>query len=136
MDLDNLNKSNEKKFKSVPYKERAIFLPHCLRNRDCKAANSDEGWICINCGRCNISDFKKKAENLGYRVFIVPGFSLVKKLIDTHKPKAVVGISCKNEMNIAKSKLKSHLITQGLMLSKDGCVETEVDWEKLNKLCL
>lgn len=134
-ELDRINKLNEKKFRSIPYSERAVFIPHCLRNRDCKARNSEDGWLCIGCGRCKIKEFKNKAEELGYKVFIVPGFSMVKKLIGKHKPKAVVGVSCESEMSIAKEKLGKDVISQGLLLLKDGCVETEADWEKLSRIC-
>ena len=135
MAFENTNKRNQEKFKSVPYNERIIFIPHCVRSRECQANNSEQGWLCINCGKCNIGEFKKKAERIGYKVFIVPGFSLVKKLIKKHKPKAIVGISCEHEMDIAQDRLDDKLITQCLLLLKEGCVETEVDWDKLQKIC-
>lgn len=134
MDLDKINKLNEKKFKETNISERVIFIPHCLRNKDCPAKNSENGWLCINCGRCNIGEFKKRAEMMGYRVFICSGFSAVKKLIEKNKPKAVVGVSCKNEMEMAGKSLKG-MVIQGVELNKDGCVETDVDWEKVKKVC-
>ena len=55
---------------------------------------------------------------------------MVKRLIAKYNPKAVLGVSCENEMNLANQKL-NNIAAQGVLLSKDGCVETDVDWKKL-----
>jgi hypothetical protein len=134
-EIENLNKLNETEFKATPYKDRAIFLPQCLRNPECKAPTTEDGILCLSCGKCNISGFKKEAETLGYKFFIVPGFSLTKKLIRIHKPKAVLGVGCIDELNEAKDAInKINIVAQGLPLLKDGCVNTEVDWKKLKEM--
>ena len=133
MEFEKLNKKNKSKFQEIPYKERAIFLPHCLRHPDCKAKTTDEGIVCLNCGKCNISGFKKEAEDLGYKLFIVPGFSLTKKLIEKHKPKAVIGVACNDELREAVSS-NIEPISQVLPLLKDGCVNTEVNWKNLREI--
>jgi hypothetical protein len=132
-DIERINKLHKRKFGEIPYKDRAIFIPHCLRHPDCKAKTTEEGVICLGCGKCNISEFKKEAENLGYKLFIVPGFSLVKKLIEKHKPRAVMGVACNEELNEA---IEANIepITQLLPLLKDGCVNTAVDWKKLKEM--
>ena len=47
--------------------EKLIFLPHCLRSPECKAALGDQGYICISCGKCKIGSFRKKAEEKGMK---------------------------------------------------------------------
>ncbi len=134
-EIEALNRLYEKEFRNVPFSERIIFLPHCLRSRECKAETCAEGVRCINCGKCNIGLFKKEAEELGYHIFIVPGFSMVKKIIGEYKPKAVLGVSCLNELNKAKDEVNGKkIILQGLALLKDGCVDTEADWDKIRKI--
>lgn len=134
-EIQELNKSNEAKFKSTLFKDRTIFLPHCLRHPDCQAKTTEEGVQCLSCGKCNISEFKKEAEALGYKLFIVPGFSLTKKLIEKYKPKAVLGVACTDELNEAKEEAKKrNIIAVALPLLKDGCVNTEVDWKKLREM--
>lgn len=134
-EIENLNKLNETEFKATPYKDRAIFLPQCLRNPECKAITTKDGIQCLSCGKCNISEFKKEVEALGYKLFIVPGFSLTKKLIEKHKPKAVLGVACTDELNEAKEETKKrNIIAVALPLLKDGCVNTEVDWKKLREM--
>ncbi len=135
MNIGAINKLHEKEFRDVPFSERAIFLPHCLRHKDCKAERGREGIICINCGRCNIGSFKKEAEVLGYKVFIVPGFSMIKTLIEQYKPKAVLGVGCLNELNKAKEEMGgNNIVPQGVALLKDGCVDTEADWDKIRAI--
>jgi len=135
MEIEYLNRLNKAKFKEISPKEKAIFLPQCLRNPDCKAKTTEEGIICLGCDKCNISKFKSEVEALGYKFFIVPGFSLTKRLIEKHKPKAVLGVACSGELKEAIATIKgSRIITQSLQLLKDGCVSTEVDWKKLREM--
>jgi len=134
-EIEKLNKLNKTKFKETPYRDRAIFLPQCLRHPNCKAKTTIDGIKCISCGRCNIADFKKEVEALGYKFFIVPGFSLVKKLLKEYKPKVVVGVACLEELNEATENIKkNNIIIQQLPLLKDGCVNTKVDWVKLREM--
>ena len=75
--------------------ENLIFLPHCLRSQDCKARLDANGYNCINCGKCEIGGFKKQAEEAGYHVFIVPGASMVKKIVKEHgSAEMIIGVAC------------------------------------------
>lgn len=116
--------------------KKIIFLPHCLRNRECKAELKWDGYKCINCGKCNIGKFKKKAEELGYKVFIVPGASMIKKIMKEHtSPEIVIGVACGPELEGGVALMEKHGIkTKTLQLLKDGCVDTEVDWNKLRAI--
>ena len=70
---------NKEKFREIPAEKTLIFLPHCLRHKDCPATLQKEGLNCTECGLCSIGVIKKKAEPLGYKLYIVPGSSFVKK---------------------------------------------------------
>lgn len=126
---------DKQKFNVIPVKERAIFLPHCLCSVNCKAKRTEEGVNCINCGNCKIGSFKEEAENKGYKVFIVPGASMVKKIIEKHKFKAVLGVACLPELKQGIKLMKQKgIISLTVPLLKDGCVNTEVDWKKIEKI--
>jgi hypothetical protein len=88
------NKLNEYGFKSTPYNERILFLPHCLRNsRDCKAESTAEGLRCKRCGKCDIAALLAIADELGYAsAYVVPGGSMMQKIIRKEKPKATFGV--------------------------------------------
>ncbi|MFA5771806.1 MAG: DUF116 domain-containing protein [Thermoplasmata archaeon] len=127
------NDLNRNGFLKTPYSERALFLPQCLRNADrCTAKMDGVGYVCKHCGACPISNVKRFAEELGYSVFVVPGGSMVFKIITATKPKAVVGVACDFELGEACEKLTSlNIFYQGVPLLKDGCKNTVVDVEKL-----
>lgn len=126
---------NREKFKKIPAEETLIFLPHCLRHRDCQAALQKEGVICTECGKCSIGVIKKKADKLGYSLYIVPGSSFVKKIVKENNFKAVIGVACHEDLNQMMMMLSDYC-PQGVLLSKTGCFETKVDikkvFEKLN----
>ncbi|NMA44710.1 MAG: DUF116 domain-containing protein [Candidatus Diapherotrites archaeon] len=120
----------ESEFKKVKVEDRMLFLPHCSRNtKVCKATLDDEGYHCKQCGGCNLGDAVKIAKQLGYKkIFIVPGGSLVKKIIDKEKPKAVVGVCCFNEALMSIDMAKSmDVVPQVALLLKDGCSNTQIN---------
>ena len=117
-----------RRYQSTPYTSRALFLPQCLRNPTCPAPLTPEGIKCLNCGRCGICRIKEEAEQLGYRVFIAPGGSLIKRMVERYRPKAVLGVGCHMEVKEGTGKMASYgLPVQGVLLERDGCVETRVD---------
>lgn len=127
------NKLNELKFKKTPYKERIIFLPHCLRHStDCKAKHGDNGLECIKCGKCKICKLKEIAEKYGYKgAFIAPGGSMAYKIMLDTKPRAVLGIACYYELMMGMDKAgELGIPSQGVMLARSGCKDTDVNLEE------
>ena len=120
------NKVNKSQFDNIPPEEKIIVLPHCLRSAHCEASLKETGIKCTYCGKCAIGIIKEKAEPMGYRVFIVPGSSFVKKIIQQNKFKSVVGVACHVDLNQTMMAL-SDFAPQGVLLSSSGCFETKVD---------
>lgn len=120
------NSVNRSKFIKIPANETVIFMPHCLRHRECKANLEKDGLICTDCGKCAIGVIKKKAEPLGYKIYIVPGSSFVKKIVKEKEFKAVIGIACYEDLNQIMMIL-SKFHPQGALLKTTGCFETKVD---------
>ncbi|MFA4855425.1 MAG: DUF116 domain-containing protein [archaeon] len=124
------NKLNEYGFKETPYNQRVLFLPHCLRNsKECKAKSTDEGLQCRRCGKCNIAELLTIADELGYQgAFVVPGGSMMQKIIKKQKPKATVGVCCYHEANLAFDFLRGTGIhAQVALLLQDGCKDTRAN---------
>ena len=119
------NKVNKSQFDKIPPEEKIIVLPHCLRSAHCEASLKETGIKCTYCGKCAIGIIKEKAEPMGYRVFIVPGSSFVKKIIQQNKFKSVVGVACHVDLNQTMMAL-SDFAPQGVLLSSSGCFETKV----------
>ena len=124
-----------KKFAAVPFKQRAIFLPQCLRNRKCPAPTDEEGLKCKGCGLCEIKNIKKEAEKLGYKFYIAPGGTLVKRMIKKYRPKGIIGVGCENEIQMgAEMAVRAGVIPIVVPLLRSGCVETLVDWDAVRKV--
>lgn len=124
----------KEKFSEVPYNERIIVLPQCLRHLECPAKISPvDGIKCIKCKRCKIFNIYQKAESLGYKgLFIVPGSGFAKRIAKKFKPKAAVGIACPSELNLTMLEIHNYgLVGQGVLLSKTGCVTTDADLEEI-----
>jgi len=133
------NGINKDFYKAVPKKDRVVFLPHCLRNiKECKMPVDEDGYHCLKCGKCALGTIVKECEKNEMKYFIVGGGSQVFNIVQRHKPKAFLGVACFNELQMAVEKLGggSRFPGQGVMLKKDGCVNTEVDltevFEKMN----
>lgn len=124
------NKISLKRFESLPFDKKAIFLPQCLRSVDCPAKLSPEGIQCINCGQCNIGGTKKILEHLGYMVFVVPGSSFIKRMIVKYKPGAILGVGCISELKGGLDLCHRFGVPAvAIPLDKDGCVSTTLDWD-------
>lgn len=126
----------EPAFKKIPYKGRALFLPHCSRKiKSCKALLDNEGYQCKNCGACNIGDAVKLARNLGYgNIFIVPGGSMMKKLVLKYRPKGVLGVSCFHEAILGFEEIKkSSVVPQAVLLLNEGCRDTAINMTLLKE---
>ena len=121
---------NKEKFRHVPAEKTLIFLPHCLRHRDCPATLQKEGLNCTKCGLCSIGVIKKKADSLGYKLYIVPGSSFVKKIVKENNFQAVIGVACHEDLNQVMM-LLSDFCPQGVLLEKTGCFETKVNVKKV-----
>jgi len=123
------NSLDREGFRKTEYNERALFLPQCLRNSEkCEGKMTDAGYVCSECGSCQIFPIKKEAESLGYKVYIVPGGSMAMKIVKNNGFKAVAGVACMFELCEAAEKLgPTKIWAQGVPLLRDGCRNTEVD---------
>ena len=120
-------------YAKTPFYKRILFLPQCLRSRDCPAALGDFGYICKRCGKCELHRVISKAIELGYQgAYIISGGSMVGSILKREKPLACLGIACLKELVLGSFVCeKLGTISHGIALSHDGCVETEVDWNNV-----
>jgi uncharacterized protein len=123
------NAMNSAEFERIPVAERAIFMPQCLRSSQCPAHLTPEGLKCRNCGQCTVGEARVLLEKLGYRIFIVPGSSFIKRMVKKYRPKAILGVGCLAEVKEGIDMAdKMGLVVMGVVTLKEGCVETVVNW--------
>ena len=102
------NEIHRENFGRVFPESKLVFLPQCLRKSSrCKAKVGEEGYECVACSKdCRASEIKKLGEAAGYKVFIVPGGSMVAKMVAKYEPKAVIGVACMKELVMALEEIK------------------------------
>lgn len=66
---------------------------------------------------------------MGYKVYIVPGGSFVKRIVSKDRPSGALGVACGYELNYSMMEISSVCPVQGVPLLKDGCYCTKVDEE-------
>lgn len=135
--IDKKNSFVAEKFKSIPCQERVVFLPHCMRNtKECKALDEGTFYSCVKCGCCKIAQIQKLAEELGYKkVYIMKGGKAIHNILVEQKIKAVVAVACHFE-GVQGIKMTDSLkvIAQFIPLIKDGCYNTDVDVNDVEKI--
>jgi hypothetical protein len=124
-------------FTRIPVSERAIFMPQCLRSSRCPAHLTPEGLKCRSCGQCTIGEFRLILEKMGYRIFIVPGSSFIKRMVKKYHPKAIIGVGCLSEVKEGIDMAdKMGLVVIGVVTLKEGCVETLVNWSDILEVAI
>ncbi len=129
--IEAMNVQNRNKYAHVPIEKRILLIPHCLRDSErCEAPIDDEGYHCKKCGACVIANITRSAEEKGLKWYMIGGGSHAMRIVKITRPWAVLGIACFDEVMMANEKISEYGIpTQTVLLSKDGCVNTEVDFD-------
>jgi len=131
------NSMNSAAFEKIPVAERAIFMPQCLRSSQCPANLTPEGLKCRSCGQCSVGEAREMLERLGYRIFIVPGSSFIKRMVRKYRPKAIIGVGCLAEVKEGIDMAdKMGLVVMGVVTLKEGCVETLVNWPDIYEVAI
>jgi len=127
--VEAMNVLSNQSYTDIPLKNKILLIPHCLRDTEnCIAPVDEEGYHCQKCGSCVIADIVTSAEAVGINWFIVGGGSAAMNVVKNSRPHAVLGIACFDDSIKALSKLGEFGIpSKAILLSKDGCVNTEVD---------
>ncbi len=137
-----MKKVDLQKIARIPAGERILLLPHCLRRAEsCKAKYNANGLECTACNPdCAINKLRKIALDLGYQgVCVAPGGRLAVNYVDETRPRVIVAVACQKELeegigNISEFTGNYSPMIVVLPLTKDGCVNTEVDVDSVMKV--
>lgn len=124
---------------SVPFDERVLLLPHCLRpSQGCPGKMTKQGLDCTGCTHteCAVYQLRAAAIEAGYKgVCVAPGGRLAVRFLAAQQPAGVVAVACQQELEegieaIDKMEWEhDHPLVSVVPLLRDGCVDTEVDVE-------
>ncbi|OVE81217.1 hypothetical protein BVY04_03845 [bacterium M21] len=114
---------------NTPFNRRILFLPQCVRDTDKCTAEMDElGFICADCGACEIGRLQREAEALGYAVLVAEGTSVVTRMLLSGEVDTVIGVSCISVLEKAFPFVTAGAVPSlAFPLLRDGCQGTEMD---------
>lgn len=120
-------------FAEVPFRNRLLLLPHCLRDAEaCRGSYGSRGLECADCGACRISGLKRQAEGLGYSVIVAEGTPEVLKTLLVGHADALLGVACLDSLEKAYDLVSGLGIPNAAVpLLRDGCVNTEVEYDRI-----
>jgi geranylgeranyl pyrophosphate synthase len=96
----------------------------------CRASTDELGLLCTECGNCNISGFLQEAENLGYITIVTEGTTIARKLVESGRVDAIIGVGCMEVLQkMFDAVHKYSLPAIGVPLISCGCVDTKADSE-------
>lgn len=128
------NREHAKAFAAVPFAQRIVFAPQCLRAIGrCKAEEKGAEYICKLCGACKVAAISKRAAELGYMgLKILKGGSAVARHVEKLKPQAVLGLACQYEGALGIFECERlGVAVQFVPLARDGCADTDVEFGKV-----
>ncbi|MGD0516051.1 MAG: polyprenyl synthetase family protein [Thermoguttaceae bacterium] len=123
-------------FEAIPFDRRLFLLPHCLSDRKACAGTYDSiGLNCASCGNCEIRDLKLEAEQLGYSVIVAEGTSSVLMKVLDGEADAIFGVACLDSLEKSFQRIVELGVPHvAVPLLKDGCVDTEVEIDRIHAL--
>jgi len=139
VEVETINIRLKEKFLATD--KRALFLPHCSRNymdSRCKAQFDQNipSYYCQHCSpNCLINQATILGEKRGYDVYVLPGGSCIPKILQQNPYEGVAAVACPYELMIGYASLKSGgIVGQALVLTKNGCAQTEFNLEDLKRI--
>jgi hypothetical protein len=141
-DLIDINmKNNLQKEQFLQTQKRALFLPHCCRkymDSRCHATfdTTNSSYICNHCSiDCLVHQATILSIQRNCDIFVLPGTSCARKILQKKHYDGVVGVACTEELKLVSTILEQHNIhAQGIPLIKNGCSETRFNFETLEQI--
>lgn len=128
----------EERLARVDMSGRVLLLSHCLRpSQTCPGKFDKRGLNCPEDCRedCVIARFRKAAREQGYKgVCVAAGGAMALRFVKDQLPEGIVAVACERELEEGVEGLNKLALDESLRppvvlvpLTKDGCVDTEVD---------
>lgn len=118
-----------------------ILLPHCLQDTSCPIRITVIPGNCKRCGKCNIGDISKLAEEFGVDIAIATGGTLARRIVLKKRPKLIIAVACYRDL-VSGIQDAFPIKTFGILnIRPQGpCINTKVDVqtirEALNKIVI
>lgn len=121
--------SENKKTKKI-----LLLLPHCLQIDECTIRLTHNIHNCKGCGKCEIKDLIKIADENKLNLFVATGGTLARRIVKNIMPEAIVAVACESDMS---SGIVDTYPLPVLGITNERpfgpCINTRVDLEKVKQ---
>ena len=130
--------TSDGKLAAVAVSERVLLISHCLRpSQTCPGKFDKLGLVCPEtCAEdCVVGRLRKLALSLGYKgVCVAAGGKMALRYVAEQHPRGIVAVACVKELQEGVEGVEAmdgngagDTTITAVPLTKDGCVDTEVD---------
>lgn len=109
-----------------------ILVPHCLQNSECPHKITMDVINCKSCGKCNIGELKKMADQYHAILKVATGGTLARKFLLDHRPAAVVAVACERDLSLGIQDMGFIPVMGVLNCRPNGpCINTGVSMQEV-----
>ena len=76
-----------------------ILLPHCLQFDQCKIRITHNIYNCAGCGKCEIKDLIRIADENKLNLFVATGGTLARRIVKDVRPEAIIAVACERDLS-------------------------------------
>jgi len=76
-----------------------LLLPHCLQVNECDIRLTYNIYNCKGCGKCEIKDLIRIADDNNLNLFVATGGNLARKIVKDVHPEAIVAVACERDLS-------------------------------------
>ncbi len=76
-----------------------LLLPQCLQVNECDIRLTYNIHNCKGCGKCEIKDLIRIAEDNNLNLFVATGGTLARKIVKEVHPEAIVAVACERDLS-------------------------------------
>lgn len=80
-------------------KKILLLLPHCLQTNECDIRLTYNIYNCKKCGKCEIKDLIRIADDFNISLFVATGGNLARKIVKDVHPEAIVAVACERDLS-------------------------------------
>ena len=119
----------------VPAKKLLVLSPHCLQLTSCPHKITRDPNNCKRCGRCNVGDLMKLADETGFTFFVATGGTLARQVVKNLRPQAVLAIACERDLMSGIQDVYPLPAVGVLNIRPNGpCNNTRVDMQEFRRV--
>ena len=115
-------------------KKILLLLPHCLQIDECPIRLTHNIHNCKGCGKCEIKELIKIADENKLDIFVATGGTLARRIVKSIMPEAIVAVACESDMSSGIADIYPLPVIGVINERPFGpCINTKVDLEKIKQ---